>query len=81
MLGFVFVFVFLRLTDFLLGVLGLCCVQASSSWGGWGSSLAVGHAGVRSCVSWASVALQHVGCSWTGNRTRVSCLGRPILYH
>ena len=27
------------------------------------------------------IALRHVGSSWTGDRTRVSCIDRRILYN
>ena len=46
--------------------------------------LSCGSAGPRMWVQklWhmAIVALQHVGSSWARNRTRVSCIGRRILY-
>ena len=54
-------------------MLGLCCCGLPLAGAGgapllpWGTLSRL--AGVGSCVSWASVALQHVGCSWTGNRT------------
>ena len=31
------------------------------------------------CTGW--VALQHVGSSWTRDRTQISCIGRQIHYH
>ena len=56
-----------------------------SSWSAWGYSLCRGFSccGAQAQYLWRTglVAPQHVGSSWTRDRTCLSCTGRQILYH
>ena len=57
--------------------------EALSLWGTWASGAAV--PGLQSKAQlWQPVGLAappHLGSSWTRVRTRVSCIGKEILYH
>ena len=66
-----------------------CCgAQASgyagfSSCGTWAQQLQLpgSRAQAQYLCNTGLVALRHVGSSWNRDRTRVSCIGRRILYH
>ena len=59
-----------------------CCRAQTRGHVGFSScgSQALGHRLSR-CGAGALAALRHVGSSWTRYRTRVSYIGRQILYH
>ena len=91
---FVWFLMFALGISFVVAALSLhCCVPVFSSCSEQGYSQALGCTGFSSCGSqalehrlsschaWGFVALQHVGSSWTRDRTHVPCTGRRTPTH